>query len=89
MVGTRPVEGMMIPFMFCGEAPCPSGLTSPGNHFVRSGLKVMKQAMTMVPLVSTHDQMAMVMLSKVKSVLLAVRMSMYSRMMEMRQMLAC
>jgi len=41
----------------------------------------------MVPLVSTHDQMAMVMLSKVKSVLLAVMMSMYSRMMEMRQML--
>jgi len=61
--------------------------TKLGNHFVKSGLKVMMQETLTVAFVSTHDQNAMATLSNVKSVVSAVMLSIYSRMVDTRHTL--
>jgi len=78
IVGTRPVEVPMA---------SPGISTKLGNHFVKSGLKVMMQETLTVAFVSTHDQNAMATLSNVKSVVSAVMLSIYSRMVDTRHTL--
>ena len=89
IVGRRPLKLFATatsPWRF-SSLPWPDGVMRLGNHLVRRGFRVMLQAMTTVAFVSMHDHNAVGMLSKWKSMLVAVILRIYTRTIESAQIL--